>query len=85
MKTTLHKTLAVTAACGALTFTSCQTHTQRGAVAGGLSGAAIGAVAADDGRRGEGALIGGAIGAAAGAAIGSGKDRRYGNHRHNYR
>lgn len=57
-----------------LLLTSCQTHTQQGALYGGLGGAAIGAIA--DG--GRGALIGGALGAAGGAAIGSSKDRRYG-------
>jgi len=61
-------------AAAGLLMTSCQTHTQQGALYGGLGGAAIGAIA--DG--GRGALIGGALGAAGGAAIGSGKDRRYG-------
>lgn len=68
-------TLVMLTSCVALVgLTSCETHTQRGALYGGLGGAAIGGIV--DG--GEGALIGGALGAAAGAAIGSSKDRRYG-------
>ncbi|MDF1755339.1 MAG: YMGG-like glycine zipper-containing protein [Verrucomicrobiales bacterium] len=70
------KSACLLSACSMLIFTSCETNTQRGAVRGGLGGAAIGAVAAGDGNRGEGALIGGAIGAAAGAAVGSSRDRR---------
>lgn len=69
----------ILAAFALFALSSCQTHTQRGALHGGLGGAAIGAAVAGDGNRAEGALIGGAIGSAAGAAVGSGKDRR---HRH---
>ncbi len=62
-------------AIGLLSLSSCQTYTQRGALVGGLSGAALGAIAADN--SGAGALVGGAIGASAGAALGHAKDRRY--------
>ena len=77
MKTFKRFVIAGVATIG-LALTSCQTHTQQGALVGGLGGAALGAAVAGDGNRGEGALIGGAIGAASGAAIGSSKDRRYG-------
>ncbi|MFT5468282.1 MAG: hypothetical protein ACI8UO_003391 [Verrucomicrobiales bacterium] len=60
-----------------LPLNSCQTHTQDGALVGGLGGAAVGALISDD--KGRGALIGGALGAAGGAAVGSSKDRRH-NH-----
>ncbi len=60
-------------ATGLLLTTSCETYTQDGALIGGLAGAGIGALLADDA---GGALVGGALGAAAGAAIGSSRDRR---------
>lgn len=69
------KVLVICSSIGlVLGMSSCQTHTQRGALYGGAGGAAIGALAADD--AGKGALIGGAIGAAGGAAIGNAKDKR---------
>jgi outer membrane lipoprotein SlyB len=50
---------------------------QRGAVIGGLGGAAVGGIIGNQSGRGlEGALIGGAVGAAGGAAIGNSKDRQ---------
>lgn len=58
-----------------LTFVGC-TQTQKGATTGAAAGAAIGALAAGDGNRGTGALIGGAIGGVGGAAIGSGQDKK---------
>lgn len=67
-------------AAGTLTLTSCETRAQRGALYGGLGGAAIGAVAGDA----EGALIGGAAGATAGAIIGSRRDRHWGPARYGY-
>jgi uncharacterized protein YcfJ len=66
--------------CLLLTFTSCETQTQKGALIGGLGGAAIGGIAGN----GKGALIGGAIGAATGAVIGNNKDRRQGNYGRGY-
>ncbi len=72
----LKSILPLVSALTLLSLCSCQTHTQQGALTGGLGGAALGAIIADD--AGKGALVGGAIGAAAGAAIGSGKDKREG-------
>jgi len=67
-------------------------HRRRGAIFGGLAGAAVGAAIGDKGdNETAGALIGGAVGAVAGGAIGDQKDRRiqqqhYHNHQtHNYR
>jgi hypothetical protein len=60
-------------------LSSCATgpNAQRGAVIGGLGGAAVGGIVGSQSGRGlEGALIGGALGAAGGAAIGNAKDRR---------
>jgi len=74
MKNKMKLLVAGIFASSLLTLTSCQTHTQKGALYGGAGGAAIGALAADD--AGKGALIGGAIGAAGGAAVGSQKDKR---------
>jgi hypothetical protein len=52
-------------------------HRRRGAIFGGLAGAAVGAVIGDKGdNETAGALIGGAVGAVAGGAIGDQKDRR---------
>jgi hypothetical protein len=50
------------------------TPTEKGAVIGGASGAAIGAAVA--GNSTEGAIVGGAIGAVAGALIGKSTERR---------
>jgi uncharacterized protein YcfJ len=64
----------------AATFSSCENmgpSTQKGAVIGGLGGAAVGGIIGSQSGRGlEGALIGGAVGAAGGAAIGNSKDRQ---------
>lgn len=65
----------------ATSFSSCATgpNAQRGAVIGGLGGAAVGGIVGSQSGRGlEGALIGGALGAAGGAAVGNAKDRRQG-------
>jgi len=65
----------------AASLSSCATgpNAQRGAVVGGLGGAAVGGIVGHQSGRGlEGALIGGALGAAGGAAIGNAKDRRRG-------
>jgi len=62
-----------------VSFSSCASgpNTQRGAVIGGLGGAAVGGIIGNQsGRALEGALIGGAVGAAGGAAIGNSKDRQ---------
>jgi uncharacterized protein YcfJ len=48
----------------------------KGAIIGGGTGAAAGAVIAGKGDRGKGALIGGAAGAVGGAIIGRKKDKR---------
>lgn len=48
----------------------------KGAIIGGGSGAAAGAVIAGKGDRGKGALIGGAAGAVGGAIIGRKKDKK---------
>jgi Glycine zipper len=56
---------------------SAQSYRRRGAIVGGLAGAAIGAAIGDKGNNETaGALIGGAIGAVAGGAIGDQKDQR---------
>ncbi len=53
-----------------------QVQTQRGAVVGGLSGAAIGAIIGDNSdEAGAGAAIGGVIGAVAGGILGNADDR----------
>lgn len=52
-------------------------HRRRGAIFGGLAGAAIGAAIGDKGdNETTGALVGGAVGAVAGGAIGNQKDMR---------
>ena len=64
-----------------ISFSSCATgpNAQRGAVIGGLGGAAVGGIIGNQSGRGlEGALIGGALGAAGGNAIGNSKDRQQG-------
>lgn len=63
-------------AVATLLLTSC-TPGERGAVVGGTTGAAIGALAGGDGDRSTGALIGGAVGAVAGSEIS--KNRAYRN------
>jgi len=53
------------------------TNTKRGALIGGVAGAAIGGVVGNQkDRAGKGALIGGAVGAIAGAVIGNEKDKQ---------
>lgn len=71
------KNAFVTLACliSLLGLSACQTHTQQGALMGGLGGAAIGGIAGGK----KGALIGGAAGAATGAVIGKKKDNKYGD------
>ena len=65
-------------------------HRRRGAIFGGLAGAAVGAAIGDKGdNETAGALIGGAVGAVAGGAIGDQKDKRiqqqhYHNHQTRY-
>ena len=64
-----------------VSISSCATgpNAQRGAVIGGLGGAAAGGIIGSQSGRGlEGALIGGALGAAGGNAIGDAQDRRRG-------
>jgi outer membrane lipoprotein SlyB len=75
MKHTLLSLLAI------VSFSSCATgpNAQRGAVIGGLGGAAVGGIIGSQSGRGlEGAAIGGAIGAIGGNAIGNSQDRRQG-------
>jgi Glycine zipper len=56
---------------------SAQSYRRRGAIVGGLAGAAIGAAIGDkENNETAGALIGGAIGVVAGSAIGDQKDQR---------
>ncbi len=71
------KTIVAALAVSTLMLSSGLANPKRGAIKGGLGGAAIGALVAGDGNRGKGALIGGAVGAAAGAAIGKRNQRRY--------
>jgi hypothetical protein len=53
------------------------TNTKRGALIGGVAGAAIGGVVGNQkDRAGKGALIGGAVGVIAGAALGNEKDKQ---------
>jgi hypothetical protein len=63
--------LVLLAAAG-LMVTSCETETQKGALVGGLGGAAIGGIAG--GRKG--ALIGGAAGAIGGAVVGNNREKK---------
>jgi len=49
---------------------------QKGATTGVAAGAAIGALAAGDGNRGTGALIGGAVGGVAGLAVGANQEKK---------
>lgn len=75
MKHTLLSLLAI------VSFSSCATgpNAQRGAVIGGLGGAAVGGIIGSQSGRGlEGAAIGGALGAIGGNAIGNSQDRRQG-------
>ena len=60
-------------------------HRRRGAIFGGLAGAAVGAAIGDKGdNETAGALIGGAEGAVAGGAIGDQKDRRIKQQHYHY-
>lgn len=71
--------LLVTNASLAQQYGSTRTHTntKRGALIGGVAGAAIGGVVGNQkDRAGKGALIGGAVGAIAGAAFGNEKDKQ---------
>jgi len=52
------------------------TPTQKGAAGGAAIGAGVGALAAGDGNRGTGALIGGAVGGLAGGAIGANNEKK---------
>ncbi|MBE2282494.1 MAG: hypothetical protein IAE77_03415 [Prosthecobacter sp.] len=64
-----------------VSISSCATgpNAQRGAVIGGLGGAAVGGIIGSQSGRGlEGAAIGGALGAIGGNAIGNSQDRRQG-------
>ncbi len=57
-----------------------QAQTKRGAVIGGLTGAAIGAVIGDNSdEAGAGAAIGGVVGVVAGSVLGSANQEQYGN------
>ena len=58
------------------TIGTAQVQTQRGAVVGGLSGAAIGAIIGDNNNEaGAGAAIGGVVGAVAGGILGNATDQ----------
>jgi hypothetical protein len=64
-----------------ISFSSCASgpNAQRGAVIGGLGGAAVGGIIGNQSGRGlEGAAIGAGLGALGGAAIGNSKDRQRG-------
>ncbi len=76
--------LSVMLACS---MASCATgpNAQRGAVIGGLGGAAVGGIVGSQSGRGlEGAAIGAGLGALAGNAIGNSRDQRYYGHRRGY-
>lgn len=65
---------------GATNVTMAQAQAKRGAVLGGLSGAAIGAIIGDNSdEAGAGAAIGGAVGAVAGTILGNANQEQYGN------
>lgn len=72
----------------ACSLVSCATgpSAQRGAVIGGLGGAAVGGIIGNQSGRGlEGAAIGAGLGALAGNAIGNSRDQqRYYGHRRGY-
>ncbi|TWU26940.1 Glycine zipper 2TM domain protein [Novipirellula galeiformis] len=71
--------IAIVLVCSSLNVVNAQDHThrRRGAILGGLAGAAIGAAIGDKGNNETtGALIGGAVGAIAGGTIGNAKDAR---------
>ena len=77
----MHKRIVLSALLVAFIVTDADAqnrfHRRRGAIFGGLAGAAVGAVIGDKGdNETAGALIGGAVGAVAGGAIGDQKDRR---------
>ena len=86
MKTLKYSLLIIGSASMILVGTSCTSDiygsgpaTQRGSVAGGLTGAAFGAIVGNQsGRPLEGAAIGGLIGAAAGSALGNATDQENG-------
>ena len=83
MKPTL---IILTSCAAALALSNCAAptgpNTQRGAVTGGLLGAAAGGIIGHQSGRGlEGAAIGGAAGAGAGALYGNAKDQeQYGRY-----
>ena len=96
MKTLKSSLLMIGSTALALMGTSCTSDiygsgpaSQRGSVAGGLTGAAFGAIVGNQsGRPLEGAAIGGLIGAAAGSALGNATDQENGyvptpTHRYN--
>jgi uncharacterized protein YcfJ len=98
MKTLKSSLLMIGSTALALMGTSCTSDiygsgpaSQRGSVAGGLTGAAFGAIVGNQsGRPLEGAAIGGLIGAAAGSALGNATDQENGyaptpTHRYNSR
>jgi uncharacterized protein YcfJ len=79
MKAMKHSILLLVVATSALILSNCAQpvgpNTQRGAVTGGLIGAAAGGVIGhQSGRALEGAAIGGALGAGAGAVHGNARD-----------
>lgn len=77
MKTFVGMAVMFSLVLSALFLAGCQTPTQRGAVIGGASGAALGAIIGNQsGKRDQGALIGGAAGALTGALIGDAVDER---------
>ena len=86
MKTLKYSLLIIGSASMILVGTSCTSDiygsgpaTQRGSVAGGLTGAAFGAIVGNQsGRPLEGAAIGGLIGAVAGSALGNATDQENG-------
>lgn len=67
--------LVVLLFAASVAFVGC-TPTQKGATGGAAIGAGVGALAAGDGNRGTGALIGGAVGGLGGAAIGASNERK---------
>lgn len=69
----------VLAGCDPATMSAPGNHTLGSAAAGGLGGAAIGAMAHSK-DRGKGALVGGAVGALAGGAIGSAQEANRDRH-----
>lgn len=71
-------TATLFAALALPSIASAQVQTQRGAVVGGLSGAAIGAIIGDNNNEaGAGAAIGGVVGAVAGGILGNANDQQF--------